>query len=386
MQYIKLKDVFTIQKGKKIEQISEYQKNSIRCIQIEDLRHNDMLKYCLPNEKNVVAEEEDILIAWDGANAGTVGAGLVGAVGSTLAKMTLKTDKLLAPFVAILLQSKFDYFQQTATGATIPHISRKALEDIDLPVIDIEIQKKIVKVINSSLDLIKKRQFQIAALDELKKSVFLEMFGDPVTNTKKFSHSKLGSVIDVIGGYAFKSKDFVAEGIPVIKIGTVNKGYFDSKTLAFLPAEFTDKYNKFFVYPKDLLITLTGTVGKDDYGNICEIPDEYSRYLLNQRVAKLEIRTNLSKEYLKYCFKNKKYKNQLTKLSRGVRQANISNDDIKSLDIPIPPLELQQEFEKFIIRVNKQEVLLKESLELLHDQYESLLSKVFKGELFQEQT
>lgn len=142
MQYIKLKDAFTIQKGKKVEQVSEYQENCIRCIQIEDLRDNNNLKYCLPNKKNTLVDEDDILIAWDGANAGTVGIGLVGALGSTLARMTLKTDKLLASFVAILLQSKFDYFQQTATGATIPHISRRALEDIDLPIPDISIQKK----------------------------------------------------------------------------------------------------------------------------------------------------------------------------------------------------------------------------------------------------
>ena len=62
---------------------------SRRYIQIEDLRHNDNLKYCIPNKKSVHVNKDDLIIAWDGANAGTIGVGLEGVIGSTL----VLTDK-----------------------------------------------------------------------------------------------------------------------------------------------------------------------------------------------------------------------------------------------------------------------------------------------------
>lgn len=275
------------------------------------------------------------------------------------------------------------YADKAAKGVTL---NKKKLNLIEIPYTDIERQKKIVRILELAEKLIVSRKYQISALDELTQSVFLEMFGDPVDNPYNFEREKLGELIDVIGGYAFKSNDFIDEGIPVIKIGTANKGYFDLNTLAFLPQDFGDKYEKYLVTSGDLLITLTGTVGKDDYANICEVTDDYSRYLLNQRVAKLKIKSNnINKHYLFYCFKQKKFKEQLTSVSRGVRQANISNDDIKKLLVPLPSLKTQEKFSEIILKIELQKKVLTRSLNNLELLYNSLLQKAFKDELFQEQ-
>jgi len=154
---------------------------------------------------------------------------------------------------------------------------------------------------------------------------------------------KLRELITLTGGHAFKSGDFEASGIPLIRIGTANSGTFKTSEFVFLPQEYKFKYSKYLVNPGDLLITLTGTVGKGDYGNVCEATDGYDSYLLNQRVAKININSiDLSKRYLYLFLATPEVKKNLTSLSRGVRQANIKNEDILDLEIPLPPLDEQK--------------------------------------------
>jgi type I restriction enzyme S subunit len=111
-----------------------------------------------------------------------------------------------------------------------------------------------------------------------------------------------------------------------------------------------------------MVISLTGTVGKSDYGNICILDNSYEEYYLNQRNAKLEILEKLDKYYLSKVLKFDSIKSKLTNISRGVRQANISNKDIENLQIPIPPLSLQQEFAKRIELIEQQKAQISSTI------------------------
>jgi len=186
MKKIKLKEIFEIKKGKKVEPVDESCPNKVRYIQIEDLRDDRSVKYCFPDDNYVYANSESIIIAWDGANAGTVSYGLEGAIGSTLAVLESKTKDIYIPFVGKFLQSKFQYLRDTCTGATIPHISRKALENLLIPMPSFEEQVFISKILDKAQSLVETRKAQIESLDQLTQSVFLEMFGDPITNPKNW--------------------------------------------------------------------------------------------------------------------------------------------------------------------------------------------------------
>ncbi|MCR4945316.1 MAG: restriction endonuclease subunit S, partial [Clostridium sp.] len=250
------------------------------------------------------------------------------------------------------------------------------------PNFELEIQDKIVQVLDKAQELIDKRKAQIEALDELVKSRFIEMFGNVNTNSKNWDLVSMYKLIDVVGGYAFKSTDFVEEGIPVLKIGNINAGYFKSTNLMFWKRD--NRLNKYLIKPGDLVISLTGTVGKNDYGNVCIMGNDYNEYYLNQRNAKLEILSNnsLNKYYLTYILKVPEIKKRLTGISRGVRQANIANKDILNLEVPIPPINLQNQFADFVQQVDKLKLQIQESLKELEDNFNSLMQRAFKGELF----
>ena len=177
------------------------------------------------------------------------------------------------------------------------------------------------------------------------------MFGEPDKNTFNWSKEKLGEHLDVVNGFAFKSEGFTDIGIPVLRIGNINSGTFKATNMVFWPNDAT--LFRYKIYPGDLVISLTGTVGKDDYGNVCILGTEYKEYYLNQRNAKLDIKNTINKYYLSQILKFNEIKNQLTGISRGVRQANISIKDILSLSVPIPPIELQDKFADFVKQTDK---------------------------------
>ena len=231
-------------------------------------------------------------------------------------------------------------------------LNKASLSEIEVNICPIEKQKKIIQVLDKLADIISGREQELKLLDELIKARFVEMFGNPEINSMKWNEQPLSEKLDVLGGYAFKSEQFDEErGIPVLRIGNVNAGYFKSVNMVYWKED--ESLERYAIYPGDLVMSLTGTVGKDDYGNVCILGSDYEKYYLNQRNAKLEIKNGLDKVYLSQLLKFEGIKKKLTGISRGVRQANIANKDILNLVVPIPPIELQNQFADFVTQVNK---------------------------------
>ena len=261
-------------------------------------------------------------------------------------------------------------------GATQKAINNEGLNKIAINTLPtIQEQLKIVSKLDKVQEIIDIREKQIEQLDELIKSQFVEMFGDININDKKWSEDILKNNLSVIGGYAFKSSEFQESGIPILRIGNINTGKFRTKDLMFWKEDET--LESYAIYPNDVLISLTGTVGKEDYGNICIIGNDYPKYYLNQRNAKLNISETLNKEYISYALRIPEIKRRLTGISRGVRQANISNRDIENLKIPIPPIELQNKFAEFVKQIDKQKFEIQKSLEETQKLQDSLMNKYF---------
>ena len=138
-----------------------------------------------------------------------------------------------------------------------------------------------------------------------------------------------------------------------------------------------EKLERYSIYPGDLVMSLTGTVGKDDYGNVCIMDDSFEMYYLNQRNAKLELQESINKYYLSYLLKFEQIKAKLTGISRGVRQANISNKDILNLVVPIPPIELQNKFADFVKQIDKSKVAVQKALDEAQLLFDSLMQEYF---------
>ena len=241
------------------------------------------------------------------------------------------------------------------TGSAQLNYGPSHLKKMVMPLIELTEQKKIIKKLDKILQIIEQRQQELDKLDELVKARFVEMFGDPESNSMEWHEDALSEHLSVIGGYAFKSDLFdEIKGVPILRIGNINAGFFKPINMVYWKKD--EKLEKYSIYPGDLVMSLTGTVGKDDYGNVCIMDDSFEMYYLNQRNAKLELQASINKYYLSYLLKFEQIKAKLTGISRGVRQANISNKDILNLVVPIPPIELQNKFADFVKQIDKSKV------------------------------
>lgn len=269
----------------------------------------------------------------------------------------------------------FNYAMQNAKGAKMPRGDKKLIMKYSFPLPPLDVQRRIAETLDKVTELITLRKTQLKKLDELVKARFVELFGDPEKNTFSWKEEELSAHLTVIGGYAFKSEQFSEEGIPVLRIGNINSGFFKPVNLVYW--EDDDTLSRYKMYPGDLVMSLTGTVGKDDYGNVCILGNDYDVYYLNQRNAKLELQDTINKHYLSMLLRFEPIKKKLTGISRGVRQANISNKDILNLSVPIPPIELQNQFSAFVEQTDKSKVIIQQSLDTLETLKKSLMQEYF---------
>lgn len=271
---------------------------------------------------------------------------------------------------------------QAAVGINLPRLSPSILSTFHIPLPPLPSQRRIAEVLDRADALRAKRRAALAQLDSLTQSIFLDLFGDPAANPKRFPTAQLAKAIELRGGFAFKSSDYVPDGIPLVRIGEVNRGGVTREAACFLPVTLQAELTRFIVRPGDMLMSLTGTTGKDDYGNVILLDNAFSRYFLNQRVALIQPKPNVfDTQYLLHVFRNPKVKAKLISKSRGIRQANISNGDVLEMEIPAPAVELQREFACRVAAVEKLKAAQRASLAELDALFASLQHRAFRGEL-----
>lgn len=267
-------------------------------------------------------------------------------------------------------------FEKHNKTVTIPSLTKSDLLKIPIDVPELSKQQTIIDKLQAIEGILEHRKVQLSALEDLIKARFVEMFGDPDLNSMGWDESLLSEKLDVLGGYAFKSDEFEEDtGIPVLRIGNINAGYFRPVNMVYWHED--DSLERYAMYPGDLVMSLTGTVGKDDYGNVCILGNDYDKYYLNQRNAKLEIKEGIDKLYLSEILKFDTIKKRLTGISRGVRQANIANRDILNLRLPIPPMDLQERFATFVAQVDKSRFAVQKALDETKVLFDSLMQEYF---------
>ena len=291
-------------------------------------------------------------------------------------KNLICSEKINNKYLYWFLKGNTAYLNSLGRGATFKEISKSIVSEIEINVPTIEEQANAVANLEKISQIIALRKQESTSLDELIKARFVEMFGDPDTNPKGWDECPLSEKLNVLGGYAFKSEQFDEnDGIPVLRIGNINAGYFKPVNMVYWQED--ESLERYAMYPGDLVMSLTGTVGKDDYGNVCILGDDYEMYYLNQRNAKLEIKEGIDKYYLSQLLKFEQIKKRLTGISRGVRQANISNKDILNMVVPVPPIELQEQFSDFVKQVDKSKVAVQKALNETKLLFDSLMQKYF---------
>ena len=185
--------------------------------------------------------------------------------------------------------------------------------------------------------------------------------------------ARLGDVCDILNGFAFKSEQYVDDGIRIIRIANVQKGYIEDSTPVFYPFD-SREAKKYSLEEGDILMSLTGNVGR-----VAKLSKEFLPAALNQRVACLRIKdgVTLDKAFLFNLLNSDYFEQQCIAASKGVAQKNMSTEWLKEYEIPMFPMEQQKVIASVLDKVTELISLRKEQLAKLDQLVKSRFIEMF---------
>ena len=281
-------------------------------------------------------------------------------------------------FLCKYLQSKREYLNSQARGATIKGIKIDVLSKLIVPQISLEDQRHISQAIDNVKRIIDFRKQEIRELDELIKARFVEMFGDMYLNSKGWSEAKLESMADVVSGITkgrkTKSEDLTE--VPYMAVSNVKDGYIDWTTVKTIEAT-QQEIEQYRLLADDVLMTEGGDPDKVGRGAIIKEPLEnciHQNHIFRVRLDESVVLPEFFAEYLQHQ-RSKRYFLGCAKQTTGI--ASINMTQLRALPVLIPPLSKQEEFVLFKSQVDKSKVEVQKALDETQKLFDSLMQQYF---------
>ena len=318
---------------------------------------------------------DDILIALSGATTGKIG---INKTNETLylnqrvaiCRESVKT--LNHKYLYCFLKTKSLEFLKDAEGVAQPNLSTEQMKNYVLPIPPLSEQQHIIEELDLLSSIIEKKKAQLIELDNLAQSLFYEMFGDPITNEKEWKVKNLGELVKIINGFAFKSSLFTNKGEKILRISNIQNGIITLDDMVFFNKNtYRQNLDKYKVFPNDIAIALSGaTTGK------IGINKTAYEFYLNQRVAICREKSKLiTRSYLLYFLKTKSM--EFLRDAEGVAQPNLSTEQMKRYIVPLPPIDLQQQFASKIEAIEHQKELIQKSIKEVETLFNSRMDYYF---------
>ena len=286
-------------------------------------------------------------------------------------KNLICSDRLNNEYLYWYLKSKNEYLNSLGRGATFKEISKSIVESIEITLPPVDVQIEIAKQLGQTKETQKSYNRLIDYFDNLAKSIFLNMFGDPRTNEKGWAFKK---ILDVsLEGLSYGSG---ASAVPYdgvtryIRITDIQ----DDGSLSDQPVSPSEVSEKHFLEDGDILFARSGaTVGKTfkyskNYGRSI-----YAGYLIRMKPDP----TQVHPDYVFGFTKTEYYRQFIESNKKTVAQPNINAQQYGNLLIPVPPLELQNRFAEIVSKIEEQKALIKKAIEETQLLFDSLMSKYF---------
>ncbi len=249
---------------------------------------------------------------------------------------------------------------------------------LPLPLPPLAEQRRIAEVLDRAEALLAKRRAALAQLDSLTQSLFLDLFGDPVSNPKKWPDPTLGGLLAFQQyGPRFYNESYSADGIRIVRITDLSEeGVLDFSSMPRLVVSDEDR-EKYALCPGDLIFARTGaTVGKVALIQPNDPPCIAGAYFITMR-----FKESLVPIYARAVLTAPSVRGIVVKRSRQAAQQNFSGPGLRELPMPIPPIELQREFARRVRAVEKLKTAQRAALAELDALFASLQHRAFRGEL-----
>lgn len=252
-----------------------------------------------------------------------------------------------------------------SSGTSIPQLTVPDIKKNTINLLGISEQESIADRLDKLNEIIKLRTEEISKLDELIKARFVELFGLPVSNTKDWPTEPMNDVA------------------PVVNYG----GEFDDEiwllNLDMVEAQ-TGRIIDYLMVSEDEIGNSTCTFDESNvlysklrpYLNKVVIPDKCG-YATSELVPLQPVKSKLNREYLAYMLRSDEFVGMITEKVAGAKMPRVSMGDFRKFDVPLPPLDIQEQFAEFVKQVDKSKVAVQRAMNETKTLYDSLLQDYF---------
>ena len=270
---------------------------------------------------------------------------------------------------------------QLNKAAAVPGLNREDAYRQQLLVPPLPEQRRIAAILDQAEALRAKRREALVQLDGLTQAIFIEMFGDPVSNSRGWKVARLGDLVSKLGSGSTPTGGDAAykeSGISLIRSLNVHDGEFVYKNLAFIDDVQAGKLSNVVVEEGDVLLNITGA----SVARVCSVPKSVLPARVNQHVMIARPKSTLNRIYLERLLLNPQMKARLLQVGgAGATREAITKAQAAELAIPLPPLDLQGVFAQRVSAVQELQLCGGQSLEELDALFASLQHRAFRGEL-----
>lgn len=293
-------------------------------------------------------------------------------------------DKVHNKYLFWFLRGKNEFLNSLGRGATFKEISKTIVEKIEIPLPPLETQKHIAKTLDTAAELLAMRKQQLAELDNLIKSTFYDVFGDPVANEKGWEIKTLSELINegyIIGhldgnhGSLYpKNSEFVEFGVPYIGANCIDNNKIIFRKAKYLSKERASKFKKGVSKNGDVLFAHNATVGPVA---ILETQEEY--IILSTSLTYYRCNLSLINNYYLMCYMQSPYFVGQYSINMGQTTRNqVPITEQKRFLHMLPPIELQNQFANIVTKIEEQKALVKEAIDETQYLFDSLMSEYFE--------
>ncbi|MBD3886730.1 restriction endonuclease subunit S [Phormidium tenue FACHB-886] len=262
------------------------------------------------------------------------------------------------------------------SGSTFKRINLSEIRKLQILLPPLEEQRRIAAILDRADAVRRKRQEAIALTEELFRSAFLEMFGDPVTNPKGWETVTVGDIISDVRDGPHVSPEYSEAGIPIISTRNIRPGRLILEDVKYISGQTYTKLVKYFKPQRgDVLLTKGGTTG------FAKVVDWDWSFAIWVHIAALRPTERIRAEFLESALNSPSCYAQSQRYTHGIANRDLGLTRIRKIQLSLPPLPLQDQFCNFRQALLKKLATQEQSLNESNELFNSLLQRAFRGEL-----
>ncbi|MEL5298718.1 restriction endonuclease subunit S [Serratia nevei] len=375
LQYLKIEDFCSTGSGGTPSKSKPeyYEGGDIPWIKSGDLKDStiyDANEYItvagLENSSAKIVEKDSILIAMYGATVGRLAIlGINAATNQAICNIRPDTTIADMKYLYYFLKSKFSYFVENAVGGAQPNISQGLIKSLEVPLPSLIEQKRIADILDKAADIRQKRKQAIKLADDFLRTTFATMYGNPITNPKKWPIHLMGEIIEFKGGNQPPKSDFIFEPkqdyIRLVQI----RDFKSDKYATYIPQE---KAKRIFEVD-DVMIA---RYGPPVFQILRGLSGSY-----NVALMKASPKENIRKGFIFYLLQLPEYHDVVVKNSeRTAGQTGVNLELLNKFNVPLPPIYYQDEILDKLDSIEKFKEKIGISLNHLEIQFLSLQKRL----------